>query len=526
MTGDVLGDPAVTSQCAWTTVNIAEVFPGIPTPLTWSFHEDGFELGLHGAFNDIGVLPATAVRVADHPDERVCALFNGRPFMNVDRFRLFADLMPGTNGDVMERQIFGNVRPGVPLTPPNPWRYPVIAAKMPKAALGVTRRLEQDAAELHRWWKRTATSESLRTADAATEVLRDAVARFAAVFRPHCLAMLIGQGLFEQVLELCSAAKRPELGNDLIGGDLVELDMLGDLWNVSRGQLSLDAFVTEYGYHGPNDGELINRTWREDPSSLEALVATYASMDEADGPAGVHGRRRVRRAQAEGELLAALSPPRRLAARVVLPLARKVIPYREIGKDAFLHTVDAARAAARVIGADLARRHLLAEEDDVFMLTVDELLAHPARPLIETVASRRERWDHCAAQQYPALSQGVPTPLSPSSAEPAWDGTLAGLAVSPGRRRGRARIVRDPAESDLEPGDILVCPATDPGWITLFLVASAVVIDIGGPMSHGAIVARELGIPSVINTVHGTRLIPDGATIDVDGDAGTVTMVT
>ena len=152
-----------TSACAWTTVNISEVFPGLPTPLTWSFHAIGFELGLHGAFNDLGVLPNSAVRVAEERDERVCAMFRGRPFMNVDRFRLFADLMPGTNGDVMERQIFGQVRPGMPAHPPNRRRYPIIAAKMPWAVLamawwlvlgtcvGNTRRTICAAASPRRW---------------------------------------------------------------------------------------------------------------------------------------------------------------------------------------------------------------------------------------------------------------------------------------------------------------------------------------------------------------------------------------
>jgi pyruvate,water dikinase len=87
---------------------------------------------------------------------------------------------------------------------------------------------------------------------------------------------------------------------------------------------------------------------------------------------------------------------------------------------------------------------------------------------------------------------------------------------------GRARVIRDPDEADLEPGDILVCVTTDPSWTPLFMLAEALVIDTGGQMSHGAIVARELGVTCVINTVTGTRDIPDGATITVDGSSGRV----
>jgi pyruvate,water dikinase len=87
---------------------------------------------------------------------------------------------------------------------------------------------------------------------------------------------------------------------------------------------------------------------------------------------------------------------------------------------------------------------------------------------------------------------------------------------------GRARVVRDPMAADLEEGDILVCATTDPSWTPLFMLAAALVIDTGGAMSHGAIVARELGVTCVINTGTGTRDIPDGAMIAVDGARGTV----
>jgi pyruvate,water dikinase len=88
---------------------------------------------------------------------------------------------------------------------------------------------------------------------------------------------------------------------------------------------------------------------------------------------------------------------------------------------------------------------------------------------------------------------------------------------------GTARvIVHQDQTEDLADGDVLICHTTDPSWTSLFLVASAVVIDVGSAMSHGAIVARELGIPCVINTGHGSQVIPTGAQIRVDGSAGTV----
>ena len=87
---------------------------------------------------------------------------------------------------------------------------------------------------------------------------------------------------------------------------------------------------------------------------------------------------------------------------------------------------------------------------------------------------------------------------------------------------GRARIVHDPANSDLEPGDVLVCRTTDPSWAPLFLATSAVVCDVGAVGSHAAIVAREIGVPCAVSVVDATKLIPDGATVSVDGTSGEV----
>ena len=103
---------------------------------------------------------------------------------------------------------------------------------------------------------------------------------------------------------------------------------------------------------------------------------------------------------------------------------------------------------------------------------------------------------------------------------------LSGLPGCPGKARGRARIVLDPSEpKDLQAGDVLVAPLTDPAWTPLFVPANAVVVDVGAVMSHAVIVSRELGIPCVVSASDATKRIPDGALIEVDGTAGTVTVI-
>ena len=110
---------------------------------------------------------------------------------------------------------------------------------------------------------------------------------------------------------------------------------------------------------------------------------------------------------------------------------------------------------------------------------------------------------------------------------PVTDGeVLVGVSGSPGSVRGIARLIFDPADPrDLQPGEILVAPNTDPSWTPLFMSAGGVVVDVGSPISHAVIVSRELGLPCVVSVSDGTRRIPDGALIDVDGTNGTVTII-
>ena len=109
---------------------------------------------------------------------------------------------------------------------------------------------------------------------------------------------------------------------------------------------------------------------------------------------------------------------------------------------------------------------------------------------------------------------------------PAVGTVVSGLAASGGVVEGRARVVRDPAATELDDGDILVCETTDPSWVSLFLVAGGVVTDHGGMLSHGPIGARELGIPCVCGTADGSHRLRDGQRIRVDGNQGTVEVLT
>jgi pyruvate,water dikinase len=511
----------------WTTVNTAEALPGVPTPLCWTLWNHQLERAMRGAFCDIGCLPPSAVRVAERVDDRYSGIFFGRFTANVDQLRAMGDLMPGTSADAIEEQLLGGAATGTG-GHPTMRRYPVVAVKMPGQVVRIPKVLASRRAEIDNWWRATVAPGAIPDGRAARARFKEAAHHYESAMRPHSVASMLAQALYEQLTKLARAAGKPGLETRLTTGygQMEETALMADLWSVSRGGMTLEAFLAAHGYHGPAEGEISSRSWRENPAPLDALLATYRTMDDSAAPAAVEAQRVTERETATAELLAGLPAARRPGAKALLALAKRHIPLREVGKAAFLQALDGARAASRVLGEELARDGTIGDPDDVCYLTVDEIFGTLPPDPKEVVAFRRGKREEYLGLQVPDTWSGVATPTKIEGSDAALTGDeIAGLAVSPGVVEGRARVVLDAASSELEPGEVLVCETTDPSWASLFLVASALVIDIGGALSHGAIVARELGVPCVINTRTGTRRLRTGDLLRVDGETGVVTVL-
>ena len=284
---------------AWSRVNTAEALPGVLTPLGWTFWMEPLELAMRGAFADIGVLRPSEIRVAPSVDDRYSAIFYGRFSGNIDEMRRMADQMPGTSGDALELQLFGALRPGV-TSRRSFRRYPVVAARMPKAALSVPKTLARLRTDTDSWW-RACTSPGLSTDVAGARArFAEAMKRFEAIMRPHSVVTMLGQALGDQVHKLAESAGRPDLEPTLMTGfgGMEETQLMADLWAVSRGRQTLDAFLAAHGYHGPSEGELSTRSWREDPTPVEALLGSYRAMDDGADPRSLEtlrGKERHRR---------------------------------------------------------------------------------------------------------------------------------------------------------------------------------------------------------------------------------------
>jgi phosphohistidine swiveling domain-containing protein len=205
--------------------------------------------------------------------------------------------------------------------------------------------------------------------------------------------------------------------------------------------------------------------------------------------------------------------------KVLVGVASRQLQVREHARDAAMRFTHELRRALREWGRRLAATGVLDDPSDITYLVLDEVRVPPpdARDL---VAERRAERERLAARRPPGFLRHGWTPDTTATPEVT---VLEGLSASPGVVRGRARVLSD--ADGLVAGEVLVTEVTDIGWTALFASAAAVVTDLGGAMSHAAVVAREFGLPAVVGTQHATRLLRDGMLIEVDGAAGTVTIL-
>ena len=342
--------------------------------------------------------------------------------------------------------------------------------------------------------------------------------------------MFVGvQASYDQLLALIDkAGLDQEAAAPLMAGQgsHAETEIIADLWELGRERLTLDEFLARHGYHGPREGDLSSRMWREDPTPVLRLAEQYATRDESEHPALAAEQREREREAAEKLLLSELPAARRPMGRVVLKMAVQRIPLRGVAKEALMRAMDVVRASTRRIGELLTEDGVISDPEDAFYFTVDELIDGLPAGAQQIAKERRELRERLQKLDIPQHWGGTPEPFEIDSVDAGDSRTVTGIAASGGVVEGPVRIVDDPADTEVEPGDILVCTTTDPSWASIMFLSSALVVDIGGPLSHAAVVAREVGIPCVIGTENGTALLRSGDHVRVNGGEGTVEILT
>jgi pyruvate,water dikinase len=355
-------------------------------------------------------------------------------------------------------------------------------------------------------------------------------------------AMVVTRGLpynvtTEMNLELWSLAQTlraagfAELLEESAASELAALYLANRL--PGEFQRELAAFLRRYGFRGVAEIDVGVPRWKENPTHVLGALRNLMRLRGAEMAPDVQFRRAeeasgaaMRRALAQARARGLAGLPRAIALRLLFGRIRTLAGIRESPKFYAVAALGICRSLLLSAGQDLTQSGQIERSDDIFFLTLGEarraLSGADQRQLVLARRAEHERELRRRRQPRVLLSDGTGF-YGGSPASPSGDGrTMTGSAASPGVYSGPARVVLDPAGARVEPGEVLVAPSTDPGWTPLFMTAGALVMEMGGMMSHGSIVAREYGIPAVVGVPGATEAIRTGQTVTVDGERGVV----
>ena len=308
------------------------------------------------------------------------------------------------------------------------------------------------------------------------------------------------------------------------------LDELAELAGGREARDAIQAFLDKYGMRCVGEIDITRPRWSERPTTLVPVILGNIKNFEPGA-----GERRFEQGRQEAlnkehellERLRALPDGERKAEETkrMIDRVRTFIGYREYPKYFMVSRYFVYKQALLEEAERLVRADVLREKEDIFYLTFQELhdVVRTNQVDDQLIQQRKDAFRSYQALTPPRVltsdGEGVAGAYRRDDV-PA--GALVGLAVSAGTVEGRARVIHDMAEADLEPGDILVTAYTDPSWSPLFVAITGLVTEVGGLMTHGAVIAREYGLPAVVGVEEATRLIRDGQRIRVHGTDGYV----
>ncbi len=538
----VLDTPAIQDRDVYTRCNIGEMMPGAVSPLTFATCARGIDVGWQDNMIAVGV------RTGRSPENVYVGMSHGHLFINLSEGARFASAVTGSSPDEQSLAICGRLVPEVvaPEAPP-------LWVRLPRAARQIwsvvraqphIRRMERlvregeipVGADAHETWTHV---------DAALEGLYESYARHltvssgAGALAPILLRVLAGKGdpspeHHAAVSHLLSGADGVESADIAAGARrlLEALERTGapdafSGWEVSDAVAWLDGqdsgeagrvyadYIARHGHRSLRELDVRQPEWAHDPSPLiRSLQSQLRARRENPGSEPTQGQLRP-------------APPAGLGRLAWLaPVAHAAVRNRERSKSLVVATTVHFKRAYRALAAQLVGERRLVDDDALFFLLHDELgvlaQAAPGHRLANEAVHRRELLVYQERLRFPEVSVGLPEPDSAPVVE-SGERVVVGKPVSRGCVEGRVRVVRALAEAEaLQTGEILVAAITDVGWTPYFAIIAGLVTDVGSAVSHGAVVAREYGLPAVLNTGNATVVLETGDRVRLDGDRGVV----
>jgi len=556
----------------WSNANVGELLPDVATPMTWSV----LQLSIAALFG-----PVLSRIGLDLRRDQWIGLVAGRVYANVTVFERVLGGLPGFAGMNLD-QAFGGHQGATPAvhrhraarrTWPARLRMLLRAPRILTwfACHALPFRARRIAAAFTAQARDLATRDVTQQTDAelaaVDTLVRSRTFGLAAEALPHAaLAMGLTTLLF-RVTRRWRGDESGAIANRLLSqtGGMASAEAALALWKLTElvradvdvaGLVQSDmpyamlrerlpstpggpAFLAAWddwsrmhGHHTSGELDVARPRWSECPDYVLGLLRSYLAAPPEARPEHWQQRRQVERAELLGDCRRRLGPLRRTVFDWLVRTAPAGLALRENFKSEAIRVLAVARQRLVELGRRLAQRGVLASSDDVFFLQLEELvplvLSSAPADLQQRIARRRADYVYFQQLTPPPVIVGEFDPRQAASAAPTGERPrlLRGLPVSAGVAVGPARVIVTPGRGDeLQAGEVLVAPFTDPGWTPYFLTAAGVVMDMGGQLSHGSIVAREYGLPAVVNVGCGTRAIRTGQLVRVDGDHGTVTLL-
>ncbi|MGA9278173.1 PEP-utilizing enzyme [Ilumatobacter sp.] len=557
---------------AWTRGNAADVFPDPFSPLAKSLVLlKGMSPALRDAYIDLGALDYDEYENPDAPD--LFKMFGGYVYNPLTLTRILGARMPGASPEMID-QAFFDERDEVPPYEEQPWHVsPSNEAKLGESmawAMSATTSPELDADRDMARLQRAQRPDLASMTDAALLARARSMVPLLSQSFENAMRYSSMSGLGPGALgAVCEGLGDPTLAIRLLAG--IEVDSAAPshaMWELGRVAAAsevvsaafaagpdavldelrasdspdaadflerFDTFLFEHGSRAQNEYDLFATSWEVKPRIALAAIDLMRRSDESQAPSNRHDASVVERDRIVADIREKVAGDPETAGtfEAALGSAQLFLAGRERAKTTLVTIINEMRVALREYARRLVERGVIDRIEKIFMADDNELdrLRHAPETIVPTLDARYEQFLTLFERKPVFVVNGrVPdlsemTPRDHTSEAGVVGTVLTGSAGSSGSATGRARVILDAADPEgLEPGDILVAPQTDPSWVPLFVPAAGVVVNVGAMGSHAMIVSRELGVPCVVSVADATDIIPDGAMITIDADAGTVTI--
>jgi pyruvate,water dikinase len=526
-----------------TISNVSEMMPGAVCPLTQSFTGWGIDYGLQH------MQVAVGARASIDPRWQVTASAYGHLFLNMTGNLVMSAAVLGSSADQTAQTLCGRRVPELKELAPLPtWRRALNTVKLLRYCLAAPGVVQGFGPTLDQFridkkpgsaamWSEIAGKSWFFDHCMAVHIQSSALSGFLCAMVEN---MVSGKSNDSTITEQAEAVRLLAGASGVESALMLEqldtlLDQLAlhpgvkhrfqqasteeaEAWLAESSDLAqqFDDFLNRHGHRGYRELCMRDPSWRDDPRPLiQSMQAAVHARLLSPGHRQLHGEDIQWSTLGRG-------------LRWILPKAHKAIRRREHTKSQLVALAHRFKQAFRYLGEQMAAEDILPDADLVFFFSTDELsgfIASPDAAAVEHAQARRRALDYQQKFEFPEISVGLPQPLEPQSIDIA-DGVLQGRPASRGVVEGTARVAHKLEQAAaLEPGEILVTPITDIGWTPYFSLIGGLVTDLGSSVSHGAVIAREYGLPCVVNTRQATRLIQTGDRVRLDGDTGSVTLL-